>query len=233
MKYVLLPILTLVGLLVLGCSDAPKGKVRIASDMNDVVIYVDGEKKTTGGKEYTNMLLEEGNHEIKVVKKFDDRWSKENTRKIVVGAETSQKITINISELVKDGETGLMWQDDEASKSITKPFITKNKWNNRGKNWTKETLDFSGDTAVSYCENLTLYGFDDWRLPDGSEIKSILDKNRTPRIIKYFKNCASAPYVVFKDDKWFSYAFPFSNSASFSSGGIFGRNHVRCVRDIK
>ncbi|WP_300426179.1 DUF1566 domain-containing protein [uncultured Thalassolituus sp.] len=39
-------------------------------------------------------------------------------------------------------------------------------------------LDF--EDAVSYCEDLTLASFSDWRLPDAKELQSIIDYSRAP-----------------------------------------------------
>jgi hypothetical protein len=51
---------------------------------------------------------------------------------------------------VTDTETGLMWQQDEAGQM----------------NW---------ESALSYCENLELAGYDDWRLPNINELQSLVD----------------------------------------------------------
>ena len=50
---------------------------------------------------------------------------------------------------VTDTETGLMWQQDEAYM-----------------NW---------ESALSYCENLELAGYNDWRLPNINELQSLVD----------------------------------------------------------
>ncbi len=53
---------------------------------------------------------------------------------------------------VTDTETGLMWQQDTAASG-------KMTW----------------DAAIQYCENLTLAGYSDWRLPNIKELRSIVD----------------------------------------------------------
>ncbi|QOY52303.1 DUF1566 domain-containing protein [Candidatus Sulfurimonas baltica] len=112
--------------------------------------------------------------------------------------------------LMWQDNNGLMWQDNEDVLSTMK-------------NW-------SG--AKQYCEDLTLVGFDDWRLPNIDELKSIVDKNRTPAIKKEFKNTISNGY-------WSSTTNA-SNTARawnvyFSNGGqyYYGKAsnfYVRCVR---
>jgi hypothetical protein len=66
-----------------------------------------------------------------------------------------------------DNRTGLMWQDDKTSK------MTHQK-------------------AVEYCKNLS--GYNDWRLPNVDELKSIVDYTRTPAIIEGFENTESSDY---------------------------------------
>ena len=36
------------------------------------------------------------------------------------------------------------------------------------------------EQALSYCENLSLGGRDDWRLPTAKELQSIVDYSRSP-----------------------------------------------------
>ncbi len=57
---------------------------------------------------------------------------------------------------VTDSATGLMWQQEDSGKSM---------------NW---------EDSLSYCENLELAGFDDWRLPNAKELQSIVDYSRSP-----------------------------------------------------
>ena len=53
---------------------------------------------------------------------------------------------------VTDQYTGLMWQQDTAEEQMT---------------W---------EEALGYCENLSLAGYDDWRLPNRNELQSLVDK---------------------------------------------------------
>jgi uncharacterized protein (TIGR02145 family) len=133
---------------------------------------------------------------------------------------SSQSITINITdeidkftrdntkEIVIDNFTKLQWQDDSTAKTIKV-------------NW---------DTATtSTCQNLTLGGYSDWRLPTIEELKSIL-KNR--RISNEFLNLASYYY-------WSSTtnASNSSNACHVGFNAYYGdwsnktdSNYVRCVR---
>ena len=60
--------------------------------------------------------------------------------------------------IVTDPTTNLQWQDDST--------VTSN-----AQNW---------DSAVAYCDNLTLDNYSDWRLPTLTELQTIVDINNHP-----------------------------------------------------
>ncbi len=64
--------------------------------------------------------------------------------------------TDNGDGTVSDASTGLTWMQDD---------------NGQGVNW---------QSALSYCENLSLAGHDDWRLPNAKELQSLVDYSRSP-----------------------------------------------------
>lgn len=115
----------------------------------------------------------------------------------------------NTKLVVNDTKTGLMWQDDVIGSDM---------------NW---------NTAITTCENLTLGGYSDWRLPNIKELKSITDKARAnPAISPNFTAIVSSNYWSFT-----------TNSSNYSSvwvGNFYrggtdwfnktGSNYVRCVR---
>ncbi len=73
-------------------------------------------------------------------------------------------------DIVTDTNTGLQWQDD---------VIAWSSWNQ----------------AINYCENLTLGGYSDWRLPNINELKSIVDRSTfEPAIADVFSLHESASY---------------------------------------
>ena len=61
---------------------------------------------------------------------------------------------------VEDRATGLTWQKQDSAE---------------GMNW---------EDALSLCENLTLAGNDEWRLPSAKELQSIVDYSRSPKTTK-------------------------------------------------
>ncbi|WP_373073803.1 DUF1566 domain-containing protein [Sulfurimonas sp.] len=123
--------------------------------------------------------------------------------------ETVKKVSQNL-DVFTDKTTGYTWID-----------------NNQTKQLKKDWLD-----AVSYCEELYANGHEDWHLPTKEQLKTIVDKSKTPAIKSGFKNVT--PYGYWTNDKidikdgyvWALY---------FNHGGEVWElrtdtNYVRCVR---
>lgn len=116
------------------------------------------------------------------------------------------------SEILNDSKTGLTWQDNSSVKE------TKMTWQD----------------AKSYCSELNLGGYSDWRLPNIKELQSIVNISRyKPAIKKGFK------YVNTSDYYWSSSVYvsytKFAWIVGFKFGGTNydGKTHkyfVRCVR---
>ncbi len=105
--------------------------------------------------------------------------------------------------------TGLIWQKTEGGK----------------RTW---------EGAIVYCENLILGGFEDWRLPDINELRSLVDRSKyNPAIDKiYFPDITPSVY-------WSSSTPPSHNDyawfVSFHTGNVNNYSksysyYVRCVR---
>jgi murein DD-endopeptidase MepM/ murein hydrolase activator NlpD len=111
---------------------------------------------------------------------------------------------------ITDTTSGLMWQQTE-TKAMT---------------WEK---------ALTYCENLDLAGYRDWRLPNIRELVSLVDDSRyEPSVdIAYFSGCRPSPYwsstthALYPTFAWY---------VGFSDGRVHGggekgrRHYVRAVR---
>lgn len=113
-----------------------------------------------------------------------------------------------------DSKNKLMWQDDVEAKTVQK--------------------DWQG--AIDYCENLTLAGFKDWRLPKHTELRSITDKTQyNPAIKKGFKNVVSDVYWSSSKDASGNGNVWYVDFKSGCSGPIinYSGHYVRCVRDSK
>jgi len=123
-------------------------------------------------------------------------------------------ITVLISsiyarDIVKDNDTGLIWQDNSN--------IVKLNWND----------------GKDYCKNLNLGGYTNWRLPNIDELMSISDKTRyKPAIKKIFKNNRNDWYwtsTAFSGDLSSAWIVGFKNGYD-ASHDIMDKNFVRCVK---
>jgi hypothetical protein len=130
---------------------------------------------------------------------------------------TVYAFTDNGDGTVTDSRTGLMWQKQD---------------DGGFRNW---------DTALTYCEGLTLASHSDWRLPNIKALRSIVDNTKTNPAIDstYFPQSNSG------EDYWSSTSAGDTNAwiVSFSDGSahvlsaqLVGANYknflklVRCAR---
>ncbi|MDA7816907.1 DUF1566 domain-containing protein [Sulfurimonas sp.] len=132
---------------------------------------------------------------------------------IVIDSSLSEERVEHIDDMLGKSVVvlnGLMWQDNKDAKTITRDW----------------------QDAKKYCSNLTFGGYDDWYLPSLEELYSIVDKSRTHKIKKEFKNTTPNNY-------WSSSVL--NNHAGyvfFSHGGV-GYNdkstvdYIRCVRAVQ
>lgn len=117
------------------------------------------------------------------------------------------------SDTVTDDVTKLMWQDDAAAKSTVKSY----------------------EDAYTYCSELSLSGYTDWRLPAVNALESILNYGRfNPSINTTFTNSASerywssSAYEGFGSDVWtVDFKNGYVQNASFTD-----TYYVRCVREV-
>ena len=136
---------------------------------------------------------------------------------VLVYAEAD--FTRDNEQIVTDNITNLQWQDDNDAKTVTKSWVD----------------------AISYCEELTLGGYTDWRLPNINELKIIIDRTKqNPEIASGFQNTntdnpeddyywSSTSYNGDKEYAWIVY---FGNGNINIGDKEYDSNaHVRCVRD--
>ena len=94
--------------------------------------------------------------------------------------------------------------------------------------------------ALIHCENLHFAGFSDWRLPNRTEYKLIIDKTRQDEIMinRAFKYILPEDYWA-SDRTWIRNFGLYGYFVYFKSGAIYYQNRtlykkfVRCVRDLK
>ena len=137
----------------------------------------------------------------------------------------------DVEDVVYDKKTCLVWQDDSAIK---------------GNSGYGMYVDWY--TAMNYCKTLELSSYDDWRLPNVNELKSIMDFNTSIVVEFYtnrtyyatkdaFKNITSTNFWTSTMDVTSSGYWPLlmhfdersGVTGSPTSGGFSGSS-VRCVR---
>ena len=112
---------------------------------------------------------------------------------------------------VTNTDTGLMWQQDTAPDT------------------------YSWGEALSYCENLTLANYTDWRLPNVNELQSIVDYSTYDPSINttFFPNTVSDDYwssTMYAYGPYFAWLVHFYYGAvSYDYGSNYGY-YVRAVR---
>ena len=123
--------------------------------------------------------------------------------------------------VVRDLETGLMWQRCSAGQS--------------GDECQDSADSMTWQAALAYCEDLSLGGHADWRLPDRNELQSIVcyDRATAPRIDPeafpgtpsswFWSSSSSAGNPNGAWDVSFG-------SGDVGNGGKSGTRHVRCAR---
>lgn len=164
------------------------------------------------GKNKQELIMFDNYGECEFFKAFINKKVTENDKPKYIGMPDpkikAEFIRDNVKKVVNDTKTGLMWQDDSVGKVM---------------NW---------DTAITTCENLTLAGYNDWRLPNKKEIESIVDVNKAPTLPSAFISFASYSYWsssidTNNDSNAWIMGFDFGFSATAPK---FDGNYVRCVR---
>ena len=139
-------------------------------------------------------------------------------------------------KIVTDHVNKLMWQDDAAASLVHKPWVTMANY------IAGKFYDTSGDTAVTYCEELTLGGFSDWRLPEVEALSLLSEYSR------YYDQDDSAMDATFDNVIPYYYwsvtsvVVPELISYAWTVGFFYGdtnvgskldvSHYVRCVRDV-
>jgi hypothetical protein len=120
-----------------------------------------------------------------------------------------------------------MWQDDPAVASVKKQWVTQANYDAQDYNNTV------GDTATTYCNELVMGGFEDWRLPTVKELVGIADYGRYhPAINVVFLNTysnnywSSTSYSDGNGSAWIVYFYSGNQNSSYK----YYSNYVRCVR---
>lgn len=129
------------------------------------------------------------------------------------------RIINNHNGTVTDTATHLQWQDTQANQTDTRD------WAN----------------AISYCQNLSLDGYTNWRLPNVNELKSLLNYSKDVNsIVSGFKYYAKNPPRIYWTSTSVSGLADYAWVVNFNYGSVIyyhksGRvtsyYRVRCVRN--
>ena len=130
----------------------------------------------------------------------------------VRGQSPTLSYTDNGNGTVTDNVTGLMWQQQDDN-------ITK-----------------SWESALSYCENLSLATYPDWRLPNVKELNSLVDNSRYNTAIDPVFTGTNASYYWSSttdiSDATYAYAWnvTFNEGNTGAGSKLSASLYVRCVR---
>ena len=109
---------------------------------------------------------------------------------------------------VTDKGTGLMWQQEESG-------------------------DMTWAEALTYCENLQLAGYDDWRLPNRNELQSIIDYQvynpavntiAFPNVSSFGAYWSSSSYASNLDAAWYVDFISGDVEKDFKSNNYYARS---------
>ncbi|MFA6010877.1 MAG: DUF1566 domain-containing protein, partial [Desulfobacteraceae bacterium] len=129
----------------------------------------------------------------------------------VRGVEKTSEFKGYVSGIIIDNKTGLMWQKESAS--------------GNGKTF---------NDALTYCENLSLGGYSDWRLPNKNELTSLLSFDRpSPTIDPMFTNTNQGGYWT--STTFFNSFMNFAWSVDFFTTSIVynSKSELKWVRAVR
>ncbi len=126
------------------------------------------------------------------------------------------------AKVVIDSTTGLMWQNNIHITKIKLPLVTYTNFQ-EGK-----YFDTSGNSAVTYCTELSLAEYSDWRLPTKDELYSVIKENSVILQSEYAEYFWSSTTNY---DYGQGYAWVVRFDGSISAHRKDYSNNIRCVRN--
>jgi len=185
------------------------------------------------------------------IKDSDSMDTATDTITIIVRSNYQNFTRDNTNNVVIDNIRNLMWQDDINTKNSVFKWLTDENYtpcynaylDSNAKKDIPECYNTSGRTAATYCQDLSLAGYSDWRLPKVGELYTISDINRnsSEKIDSSFINHDTSSYGYWSSDDRGNYPHTVkiitftNNSLQYGVGGSGASKNiylnVRCVRN--
>ncbi len=135
---------------------------------------------------------------------------------------------------VLDHISGLMWQDNAR---VNKVWLESEKYDVcRNDTGSVACFDTSGDTAETYCTDLNLSGYENWRVPSVTELQRIIYyDNRNPAVHTVFTHTTvgyhwTATSVTNHEEYGWVINFEYGDANGYLKAAQLS---IRCVRDTK
>ena len=143
-------------------------------------------------------------------------------------AKGKYRTYLRSNDIVTNTTTNKMWQDDSNVSSVKKQWLTDINYEGH------RHYDTSGDTASTYCSELRLGGYDDWRVPTIEELMTLSDKSKSNNSIDdIFENCSDGIYwsqteLYNESSKVWGVKFDLGVDRWVDKSK---ENYIRCIRD--
>jgi hypothetical protein len=143
-------------------------------------------KGMIGDSGYTNILLEEGEYEVKVEKASSNgEWLYTKTRTVFLGANSSVKLNFRLDSIATEKRKARLEKDFKRQLALDKEsgtvVIGDLMWKrcSEGQTWTGSTCRGSADKyewqeALNYAKDVSYAGYSDWRVPTIKEINTLV-----------------------------------------------------------
>ncbi len=135
------------------------------------------------------------------------------------------------SNVYIDYDSHLIWQDDIDASTTKKPWLEGDNFSICVHDLFSEYCqDTSGNTAATYCSELTLNGYANWRLPTKKEFKYLYDKGEDSNL-EYSSDSTYWTSEELINQNHLAYTY-YSDERHIGNQRKSVKLYVRCVRDM-
>ncbi|MBD3808258.1 MAG: DUF1566 domain-containing protein [Epsilonproteobacteria bacterium] len=196
----------------IGCSS---DNVELKSISGPLQIDLNGEKLILEQK--LHKKLDVGEYKVKITQPYDERFERYGVQTFQIGKDSHLTLIMETTAVI-DKTTHLMWQDSRDNAELMRPA-------------KKSMRTKTKESANEYCENLNHLGYNNWRLPRWSEMRTITNQNNSYKIVQAFNYSKDGVYNTKMETNKLP-VYNFTGQQSFSWSGHEGEYYVRCVRDL-